>query len=205
MKHLDKRPVPIAASKIVASLPAPRRTVAVHLNSPEGLCAWTAFRRSTSFERESELVPPVKAWLEARSYRVRAEVPIGGRWADLVGAREGDVVAVELKLRDWTAALRQATAYQVGADRAWVAMPLAAASKAYRQRWRFEAECVGLLAVDDAGGVRVPIAARPSPRLLPFVRDGVRASEAARNLRSVEAAFALTIGCLADGAALRGP
>ncbi len=127
----------------------------------------------TSFDLEAQLAPPVAAWLEADGYRVRTEVPIVGRWADLVGARTGELVAVELKLRDWREALRQAIAYQVGADRAWVAMPLAAASRAYRERWRFAAEGVGLLAVDDQGGVRVPIAAGASPRFLPFVREGV--------------------------------
>ena len=142
------------------------------------------------------------AWLEARGYRVRAEVPIGGRWADLVGANEERVVAVELKLQDWRAAIRQATAYQVGADRAWVAMPLAAASRAYRERWRFESEGVGLLAVDDAGRVRIPIPAAPSPRLLPFLRDGVRAFEA---LRAGSETAAVTTGPPAAGDAPRGP
>ena len=127
----------------------------------------------TSYDLEAQLAPPVAAWLQADGYRVRTEVPIVGRWADLVGARADELVAVELKLRDWREALRQATAYQVGANRAWVAMPLAAASRAYRERWRFEAQGVGLLAVDDQGGVRAPIAAAASPRLLPFVREGV--------------------------------
>lgn len=76
-------------------------------------------------------------------------------------------------MRDWREALRQATAYQLAANRVWVAMPLAGASSAYRERWRFEAEQVGLLAVDDRGQVRVPIAAGPSPRLLPFLRERV--------------------------------
>lgn len=98
-----------------------------------------------------------------------------GRRADLVATRGGEVLAVELKLRDWREALRQAVAYQLGADRTWIAMPLAAASRACRHRYRFEREGVGLFALDDRGGVRAPIAAGSSPRLLPFVRDGVLA------------------------------
>jgi len=74
----------------------------------------------------------------------------------------------------WAEALRQAIAYQLAADRVWVAMPLEAACRAYRQRWTFQSEGVGLLAVDNAGRVRSPILAAPSPRLLPFLRDGVR-------------------------------
>ena len=100
-------------------------------------------------------------------------MPILGRRADLVGEREDGLVAVELKMRDWREALRQATAYQLAASRVWVAMPLAGASSAYHQRWRFEAEQVGLLAVDDRDQVRVPIPAGPSPRLLPFLRERV--------------------------------
>src|SRR5881398_1528450 len=76
----------------------------------------------------------------------------------------------------WAEALHQAVAYQLAADWTWVAMPLAAASRAYRERWRFEAERVGLLAVDDRGKVRTPISAGRSPRLLPFVQDKILAT-----------------------------
>ncbi len=127
----------------------------------------------TPYTLEAQLAPPVTAWLQGTGCRVEAEVPILGRRADLIGAREDELVAVELKLRDWREALCQARAYQLAADRVWVAMPLAAASSAYRARWRFEAERIGLLAVDDSGTVRTPIAASPSPRLLPFLREWI--------------------------------
>ena len=138
----------------------------------------SAFGGPTSFTLEAQLAAPVTAWLRGSGYRVGAEVPILGRRADLVGAGDDALVAVELKLRDWRGALRQAIAYQLAADRAWVAMPLAAASSAYRARWRFEADGVGLLAVDDRGGVRAPIPAGPSPRLLPFLRERFLAAPA---------------------------
>jgi len=120
---------------------------------------------------ESDLLQPVAMWLRDEGFDVRMEVPILGRRADLVGSRGATVAAIEMKMHRWAEALRQAIAYQLGADRVWVAMPLAAASRAYRQRWTFEAEGVGLLAVDDRGHVRGPIRAAPSPRLLPFVRE----------------------------------
>jgi hypothetical protein len=128
-------------------------------------------RCHTSFHIEAELCSPVRGWLADAGYHVDAEVRILGRRADLVGRRDAELVGVELKMRDWEGALRQAIAYQLAVDRAWVAMPLAAASSAYRQRWRFEVEGVGLLAVDDRGVVRTPIPARLSPRLLPYLRD----------------------------------
>ena len=123
------------------------------------------------FRVESDLREPVATWLCDEGFDVRMEVPILGRRADLVGSRGATVAAIEMKMHRWGEALRQAIAYQIGADRVWVAMPLAAASRAYRQRWTFESQGVGLLAVDDRGHVRGPILAAPSPRLLPFVRE----------------------------------
>lgn len=125
------------------------------------------------FRLESELREPVATWLQDAGFDVRMEVAILGRRADLVGSRDRSVTAIEMKMHRWTEAIRQAIAYQIAADHVWVAMPLAAASRAYHQRWTFEADGIGLLAVDDRGRVREPIRAASSPRLLPFVRDKV--------------------------------
>lgn len=129
--------------------------------------------RLVTFRLEAELLDPVSRWLEEAGFEVRTEVPILARRADVLGVRPDGLAAIEMKMRDWSGALQQAIAYQVAADWAWVAMPLAAASSAYRARWRFEAEGVGLLAVDDRGNVRAPIPSGPSPRLLPFLRERV--------------------------------
>lgn len=123
---------------------------------------------------ERDLAGPVAIHLESLGYRVFAEVDIAGRWADLVGIGP-DVVAVELKLRAWREALRQATAYQLAADRAYVALPLDSAHAAHRGRHAFEREGIGLLAVDPRGGVRTVLPAAPSPRRLPAMTDGLRA------------------------------
>ena len=126
-----------------------------------------------AFRFESDLREPVATWLREAGFEVRIEVPILGRRADLVGSCGTSVTAIEMKLHRWAEALRQAIAYQLAADRVWVAMPLEAACRAYRQRWSFQSEGDGLLAVDDRGRVRSPILAAPSPRLLPFVREKV--------------------------------
>lgn len=138
----------------------------------------SVFRVDTSqgdvaFRLESDLLEPVATWLRDAGFDVRLEVPILGRRADLVGSSETTLTAIEMKMHRWAEALRQAIAYQLAADRVWVAMPLDAACRAYRQRWTFQSEGVGLLAVDDTGRVRSPILAAPSPRLLPFLRDKV--------------------------------
>ena len=81
---------------------------------------------------------------------------------------------MELKLRAWREALRQATAYQLAADRAYVALPLHGAQVAHRARYEFEREGIGLLAVDEAGGVRTVLPAANSPRRLPALTEGLR-------------------------------
>lgn len=145
--------------------------------------------------RESDLCDPARTFLESRGYAVLDEVRIGGRRADLVGIGDA-VAAVELKLRDWGGALRQAMAYQLGADFAWVAMPLDSAARALRFRDRFEREGVGLLGVVH-GECRELVPARPSPRLLPPLGDTARSEWSfARLLRSFD------LGAEADAEAL---
>lgn len=124
--------------------------------------------------RESDLVGPVRSFLESRGYAVLDEVLVGGRRADLVGVGDA-VAAVELKLSDWRTALRQAMAYQLGAEYAWVAMPLAGAAVAFRYRDRFEREGVGLIGVVGPE-CRSLIDPRPSPRMLPPLQDTTRSA-----------------------------
>jgi len=139
---------------------------------------------------ERDLAGPVAGYFESLGYRVFGEVEIAGRWADLV-AIGPEVVAVELKLHAWREALRQATGYQLGADRAYVALPLARAQEAHRDRFSFEREGIGLLAVDGEGKVRTVLPAGPSPRRMPALTDGLRG-----NLEELDA-IAQTLAALA--------
>ncbi len=148
--------------------------------------------------RESDLLLPVRSFLEARGYAVRSEVPVGGRRADLVGV-SGTIAAVELKLKNCPGALRQSMAYQLGADFVWVAMPFASAAESLRYRDRFEQEGVGLLAVIREE-CRELIEARPSPRLLPPLGEAARAAwTLAGWFRPIEASDGETEATLADG------
>lgn len=125
---------------------------------------------------ERELAPPVARHLVAQGYDTFAEVHFNGRIADLIGVKGEEVVAVELKLRDWRTAFRQALAYQVGCHRSYVGVPLETALRALRaERHAFETSGTGLLAIhgDD---VRELLPARlHENRHLPFLADALRA------------------------------
>ena len=118
---------------------------------------------------EAWLREPVRAHFEREEWGLRDEVPLNGRYADLVAQRDGELVAVELKMEDWREALAQAMHYQVAAHRAFIAMPLNHAILPLRQRSRLERQGVGLLGVHPLGEVRVLLEARESARRLPFL------------------------------------
>jgi hypothetical protein len=126
--------------------------------------------------RERDLLPPVAAHFERLGYDVFPEVEIAGRRADLVAMGSREVVAVELKVRDWRTAVRQAMAYQLAADRAYVALPLWRAQEAYRSRHVFEREGIGMLAIDPRGAVRTILGAAASPRQMPLLNEDIRAT-----------------------------
>jgi len=69
--------------------------------------------------KETHLYPPLKAWLEAQSYTVRGEV---GR-CDLAAEKDGNLIAIELKLRPSLVLLAQAAERQEYADSVYIALP----------------------------------------------------------------------------------
>jgi hypothetical protein len=122
---------------------------------------------------EELMYGPVSAYFRSLGYRVYREAKVARRWVDLLAVGR-EIVAVELKIRDWRGALKQAMSYQLGTHYALVAMPLDHVFPAMRSRHLFEREGVGLMAVNStAGNVRILIEPQASPRLLPFVLDGV--------------------------------
>ena len=83
-----------------------------------------AFSRSRAVNsdtlKETDLYPPLKAWLKTQGYRVRGEV---GR-CDLAAEKDGELIAMELKLRPSLALLAQATERQEYADSVYVVLPV---------------------------------------------------------------------------------
>jgi len=116
----------------------------------------------------------VRAHWESQGDAVRDEVPLHGRYADLLVQHEDELIAVELKLEDWREALAQAMHYQVAAHKSYIAMPLHGAALPLRSRSRLERQGVGLLAVHPLGDVRTLVEAKGSTRRLPFFSDHIR-------------------------------
>jgi len=106
---------------------------------------------------ETSLYEPVRDWLAARGYTVRAEV----RHCDVVALRDGELVVIELKTALGLELLMQAARRQRYADSVYVAVP----RPARRKRWRDTLHLLrrlelGLILVADSG---VQIALHPVP------------------------------------------
>lgn len=124
---------------------------------------------------ERELAPPVGRFLQEQGYESFFEVHFNGRVADVIALKDEEVVAVELKLRDYRTAHRQAIAYQVGCHRSYVGLPLETALAALRRdRHAFVASGTGVLAV-ERDEVRELLPARlHENRHLPFLADALK-------------------------------
>lgn len=126
---------------------------------------------------EADLCGPVVRHFAEQGYDVAVEVYYNRRLADVVAVKGDRVVAVELKLRDWKGAFKQATAYQCCAHESYVALPLIVAVPLLAKRRLFTDEGVGLLAVNwPVNDVRCLIPAGANTRILPFAADGIRAA-----------------------------
>lgn len=109
---------------------------------------------------EAELRAPVRAYLEARGYRVWTD-PDGRDYLDVVAARATEVGLVELKVADWKTVRAQAVARRALAD--WVAVALPSERLAERLVASLSgpvAPRIGVLVVAE-GGVRELRAPRP--------------------------------------------
>ncbi len=88
-------------------------------------------QRRSSPASETELAPPVSAFLEAQGYTVRSEV----NGCDIVGIRGDEMVVVELKRNFTVSLLAQAADRQRLADAVYVALPRPA-QPLTGKRWR---------------------------------------------------------------------
>ncbi len=74
-------------------------------------------------QREKDLAKPVADWLRAKGYVVYSEVPFYTRCLDMVGVKDKEIIAVELKISLTTKLIRQAMIAQIATDNVYVAVP----------------------------------------------------------------------------------
>lgn len=118
--------------------------------------------------KESDLATPVMKFMrkELGCSQVKPELPVGLRRIDLVGLRGREIIAVELKLRDWRGVLRQAWRNRICSHWSYVALPYDVASHVADQE--FKRYGIGVWGVQGSR-IIVEKEAEPSPCLEPFL------------------------------------
>jgi hypothetical protein len=76
------------------------------------------------FLSEAEMLQPVIDYFVERGYDWEVEPLKMGKIPDLFCWKDGETVAIELKLSDWKKASYQATIYRIFCNRCYVAFPI---------------------------------------------------------------------------------
>ena len=123
---------------------------------------------------ENDLYRPMYNYFKKRNYSIEFEVPIHCNRIDLVAYNQIHLIAVELKLKNWHRALRQATYYQLGADFSYIAMPFYQAVEVYKRGRFLKCEGVGLFGVIlNKDEVRELIKPKRSIKKLDYMARGI--------------------------------
>ena len=123
---------------------------------------------------EVDLYKPIIQYFQNQNYSIELEVPIHRNRIDLIAFNNDHLIAVELKLKNWQRALRQATYYQLGADLSYIAMPFYQALIAYRSARQIEYKGVGLFGVLlDRSEVRELIKPKVSQKKIDYIERGI--------------------------------
>lgn len=122
-----------------------------------------------SYMREDELRRPVSDYFRKKEYAVFDEVRLFSRGIDIVAKRRSEVVAVELKLRDWKKAINQACLNQRVSDYSFIALPEPMWNRIDRKIYAVSfVQGIGLLSVD--GVARQVMRPERSKRIQPHLR-----------------------------------
>jgi hypothetical protein len=123
---------------------------------------------------EIDLYPALIDYYHDQNYLVELELPLHHNRIDMLAFNGDETVAIELKLKNWKRALRQATYYQLGADYSYIAMPFYSATELYKRKHHLEKEGVGLFAIlIDKNEVRELVKPKISLRKVEYVENGL--------------------------------
>ena len=123
---------------------------------------------------ELDLYPPMIEYFQKQNYSIELEMPIYRNRIDLIAFNFNHLIAVELKLKDWKRALRQASYYQLGVDYSYISMPFYQAIAIYRWKHLLEQEGVGLYGVLlDNGEVRELVKPKKSKKKVNYIERGI--------------------------------
>lgn len=118
---------------------------------------------------EIELFPAVEQYYQREGYNVEREVPMRSRVIDIICRNCEEIIAIEIKVRNWKKALRQAIIYQLCANKTYVAL-------CHKYLGGVESDFflkygVGLIEVN--GSISINIESKRNVAVNPFYKDAI--------------------------------
>jgi hypothetical protein len=122
-----------------------------------------------TYQKEKELINPVKEYFESRNYATFEEVKLFARNIDIIARKGNDIASIELKLRDWKRALAQAYLNLRVSNYSYVALPEPIWNRIDKRIYTASIEHgIGLLSVD--GVTKLVLRPERSKRIQPQLR-----------------------------------
>jgi hypothetical protein len=123
---------------------------------------------------EIDLYPLLIEYFQNKGYQIQLEVPIHHNRIDMLVFNDDQTIAIELKLKNWKRALRQASYYQLGVDYSYIAMPFYQAVEVHKRSRALEDEGVGLFGVLlDRSEVRELLKPKKSQKKIDYMEQGL--------------------------------
>lgn len=118
---------------------------------------------------EIELFPVVEHYYQREGYNTEREVPMRNKVIDIVCQNNEEIIAIEVKVRNWRKALRQAIIYQLCANRTYVALYHKYSSSV--KSHFFLRYGVGLIEID--GYIDIKIESKKNVAINPFYQEAI--------------------------------
>lgn len=114
----------------------------------------------------------VEKFMSERNFLVFRQVPLKTRKIDLlcVSRENEDFTAIEVKVKNWKKAFRQAVIYRLGAEEAYVALWYKYAHRAHLDL--FDSRGIGLLKVNNS--VQIVHPAKKNERIQPSLKEEIK-------------------------------
>lgn len=131
-------------------------------------------KKVNAIVKEEDLYPAIREYFST-NYKLYREVPFFNKRVDVVGIRDNEIIAIEMKLRDWKTAFRQAWVNQLFANKSYVAMWHKYIGKLnYKYFVKYN---VGIIEVKSNGTIKIiyePHDNQPSKEMIRKVRIRLR-------------------------------
>ena len=127
--------------------------------------------------RETDYYAVLVNWLRGMGWSAKSQVPMIDRVIDVAAVTDVEEVwAIEVKMTDWRRGLRQAQLYLLGADKAFLAVPVRIVDRIAESLAESCSDGIGLLSLNPGEEPAVVVPAQISSLTVSRLRERIRSA-----------------------------